>query len=236
MKLFFSPASPYARKVRAAAIELGLSDRLALEQTDVVPGRPNRPYAQAHNPLRKIPALLIDDGTTIYDSTVICEYLDSLAGGGRIIPREPPHRWRVLTNHALAQGMCDAAILIRYEMVIRPEERRWPVWIDDQWDRIDSGLEWFTRNSAELADPINVAHLALGSLLGYIDFRMPEREWRKRFPIVRDWFERIGRRPSFQQTWPASPPGAPAAGASAGASAAKQGAAEPSAPGHTATK
>jgi glutathione S-transferase len=206
MKLFYSPASPYAREVRAAAIELGLSERLALEVTDVVPTRPNRAYAAAHNPLRKIPALLSDDGTTFFDSAVICEYFDSLVGGGRIIPRESPHRWRVLTNHALAQGMCDAAILIRYEMVIRPQEYRWQAWIDDQWDRIESGLQWFSQNSAELGEPINVAHLALGCLLGYLDFRMPERAWRTRFPILREWFERIERRPSFQQTQPAPAP------------------------------
>lgn len=211
MKLFHSPASPFARKVRAAAIELGLSDRLELEIVDTAPGKPNRPFALAHNPLRKVPTLLCDDGATIYDSTLICEYLDRLAGGGQIVPRDgAPHRWRVLTNHALAQGMCEACLLIRYETALRPEERRWQVWIDDQWDRIESGLRWFSDNSAELADPINIAHLALGSLLGYIDFRMPERAWRERFPLLRDWFERVERRPSFQQTRPAAPPSAAA--------------------------
>ncbi len=210
MKLFYSPASPFARKVRATAIELGLADRLELEITDVAPGRPNRPFADTYNPLRKIPALLTDEGTALFDSTVICEYLDSLAGGGRLIPREPPHRWRVLTHHALAQGMCEAAILLRYETFLRPEERRWPVWIEDQWDRVESGLRWFSQNAAELSDPVNVAHIALGCLLGYVDFRMPERGWRTRFPILRDWFERLERRPSFQQTRPANPPGAPA--------------------------
>lgn len=210
MKLFYSPASPYARTVRAAAIELGLADRLALEVTEVVPTRPNRAYAAAHHPLRKIPALLLDDGTTIYDSGVVCEYLDSLAGGGRLIPREGPDRWRVLTNFKLAQGMCDAAILMRYEVAVRPQEYRWPLWIDDQWDRVESGLHWFSRNGAELDEPLNLAHLALGSLLGYLDFRMAERAWRTRFPLLHEWFERIERRPSLQQTQPAPPPVAPA--------------------------
>ncbi len=89
---------------------------------------------------------------------------------------------------------------------MRPEERRWQLWIDDQWDRIDAGLEWFSHNSAELADPLNIAHLALGSLLGYLDFRMPERAWRARFPLLKDWFEPLERRPSFQQTRPVAPP------------------------------
>ena len=109
MKLHYAPQSPFARKVRAAAIELGLSGSIDLEYTEVVPGRPNRAYGQSHNPLRKIPALVIDDGTTIYDSTVICEYLDDLAGGGIIIPQDRSRRWRVLTSHALAQGLCESS-------------------------------------------------------------------------------------------------------------------------------
>lgn len=122
MKLFYAPQSPFARKVRAAAIELGLDERLELEYAEVVPGRPNMDYAQAHNPLRKIPALITDAGETIFDSTVICEYLDELAGGGVLIPRDVPRRWRVLTNHAIAQGMCESVILIRYETWLRPRE------------------------------------------------------------------------------------------------------------------
>ena len=102
MKLFYAPQSPFARKVRAAAIELGLDQRIQLEYAEVVPGRPNWDYGQNRNPLRKIPALITDDGETIFDSTVICEYLDALAGGGILIPRDQSRRWRVLTNHALA--------------------------------------------------------------------------------------------------------------------------------------
>ena len=106
MKLHYAPQSPFARKARAAAIELGLSGSIDLEYTEVVPGHPNKAFGQSHNPLRKIPALVLDDGTTIYDSTVICEYLDDLAGGGIIIPQDTSRRWRVLTSHALAQGLC----------------------------------------------------------------------------------------------------------------------------------
>jgi glutathione S-transferase len=144
-----------------------------LEYTEAVPGQPNRAYGQSYNPLRKIPALVTDDGATIYDSTVICEYLDDLAGGGIIVPREASRRWRVLTNHALAQGLCDSVILIRYETWLRPEALRWSSWIDEHWDKIYSGLAWFDQNNTELGEPVNIAHLALGSLLGYIDFRWP---------------------------------------------------------------
>jgi len=203
MKLFYAPQSPFARKVRAAAIELGLAEQLQLEYVEVVPGRPNTAFAQSRNPLRKIPALVTDAGETIFDSTVICEYLDALTGGGVLIPRDTQQRWRVLTSHALAQGMCESVILIRYETWLRPEAVRWSVWVDDHWDKIDAGLDWFEHNSSELSEPVNLAHLALGSLLGYIDFRWPDRGWRHRFPTLRAWFAQLEQRPSFVQTRPA---------------------------------
>jgi glutathione S-transferase len=206
MKLYYAPQSPFARKVRAAAIELGFGDSLQLEYAEVVPGRPNADFAQSRNPLRKVPALITDAGETLYDSTVICEYLDALAGGGVLIPRNASRRWRVLTNHALAQGMCESVISIRYEIWLRPERLRWDVWVDDQWDRIYSGVGWFESNDRELGDPIDLAHLALGSLLGYVDFRWPHNGWRSRFPNVGSWFARLEQRPSFVQTRPEPPP------------------------------
>jgi glutathione S-transferase len=206
MKLFYAPQSPFARKVRAAAIELGLEERLQLEYAEVVPGRPNTEYARNRNPLRKIPALVTDSGETIFDSTVICEYLDALAGGGVLIPRNARDRWRVLTNHALAQGMCESVILIRYETWLRPEAARWSAWVDDHWDKINSGLDWFEHNQSELSEPINLAHLALGCLLGYIDFRWPHHGWKERFANISTWFARIEQRPSFAGTKPEPPP------------------------------
>jgi glutathione S-transferase len=206
MKLFFAPQSPFARKVRAAAIELSLGDRLELEYAEVVPGRPNEAFARL-NPLRKVPALVTDAGETIYDSTVICEYLDALCGGDRLIPRDAARRWRVLTCHALAQGMCESVILIRYETWLRPEPLRWPVWINEHWSKIHTGLGWFEANAAELEGPVNVAHLALGCMLGYADFRWPDHGWRKQFPGVAAWFARLEQRPSFAQTRSEAPPG-----------------------------
>src|SRR5262249_44670784 len=103
--------------------------RLELEYAEVVPGRPNTAFAQNRNPLRKVPALLTDTGETIYDSTVICEYLDTLAGGDVLIPRDPVRRWRVLTNHALAPGMCESVILVRCETWFRRETLGGTVWV-----------------------------------------------------------------------------------------------------------
>ena len=206
MKLFYAPQSPFARKVRAAAIELGLDQRIQLEYAEVVPGRPNKTFAQSGNPLRRIPALVTDAGDTIFDSTVICEYLDALVGGGKLIPRDDSRRWRVLTNHALAQGMCESVILIRYETWLRPVAARWSVWVDDHWDKIHSGLDWFEHNKNELNAPIDLAQLALGCLLGYVDFRWPDHGWRERFSNVGAWFARLEQRPSFAWTKPEPPP------------------------------
>jgi glutathione S-transferase len=97
-------------------------------------------------------------------------------------------------------------ILIRYETWLRPEALRWSSWIDEHWDKIYSGLAWFDQNNTELGEPVNIAHLALGSLLGYIDFRWPDNGWKRRFPTVSHWFEQLERRPSFLQTRPTLPP------------------------------
>jgi glutathione S-transferase len=206
MKLLYAPTSPFARKVRAAAIELGLQERMELEFTLAMPTKPNRDYARSHNPLRKIPALVTDDGATIFDSTVICEYLDALAGGGKLIPREGGARWQVLTNHALAQGMAEAAVLTRYETWLRPEALRWPEFAADQWDRIDAGIAWFEAHPEALAGPVNVAHLMLGCTLGYLDFRSPEHDWRMGNPAAAAWFAELSQRPSFALTIPENPP------------------------------
>ncbi len=147
----------------------------------MTPGKPNESVRQL-NPLRKIPALVIGDGSTIFDSTVICEYLDELAGGGVLIPRDPSLRYRVLTNHALAHGICEAALLARYENFLRPEEHRWSVWSNEQWDKVNSALEWFERHPGELEGSVNLAHVALGCALGYLDFRTPERQLERALP------------------------------------------------------
>jgi glutathione S-transferase len=205
MKLMYAPPSPFARKVRVAAIELGLADDIELVLTEVVPGKANEAYSKNCNPLRKIPTLLMDDGTTIYDSTVICEYLDARAGGG-LIPASGDDRWRVLTHNALAQGMCEAAVLIRYETVLRPDESRWQTWIDDQWDRILNGLDRFEHLDGTLDEPLNLAHITLGCLLGYIEFRFPETDWRGDVPTLAAWFDGLTDRESFVNTDPAAAP------------------------------
>ena len=201
MKLMYAPLSPFVRKVRAASIELGLAERIELVMTQVAPGSPNLAYARDYAPLRKIPALVLDDSSVLYDSTVICEYLDDLAGG-KLLPAEGAQRWQVLTQQSLANGICEAAVLIRYETALRPEEFRWQAWVDDQWDKVGNGLDWFEAHEAALAGPLNIAQLALGCALGYLDFRFEERDWRARCPKLNAWYAELAQRPSFTETRP----------------------------------
>lgn len=205
MKLMYSQTSPYVRRVRAAAIELGLGERLQLEPIHVAPGRENAAYAERVNPLRKIPSLVLDDGATVLvDSAVICQYLDELAGGGALIPREGTERWRVLSQQAIAQGMTDALVLTRYETALRPEALRWSEWVSDQQDRFWSGVAWFERR-ADTALPstrIDISQLALACCLGYSEFRFAELDWSPRAPRVNAWYRRIAARPSLARTDP----------------------------------
>ena len=202
MKLMHAAASPYARKAWAAAIELGLGGELEIVPTVVAPGKDNSEYTSKVNPLTKIPAMALEDGSVLYDSTVICEYLDARAGGGRIIPADGAARWRVLTQHALAQGMTDAALLIRYETFLRPEEARWDTWVESQRQKIQAGLQWFENNPDSLEGPLNLAQIALGVLLGYLDFRFGDDPWRPDHPKLEAWYAEASKRDCFAQTVP----------------------------------
>src|SRR6201990_3733093 len=142
MKLSFSPASPFARKVRIAAIELGLIDKIEFVPATVAPGTPNDEYSKI-SPRKKLPVLSLDNGDVILDSYVIVEYLDELAGGGKLIPASGPTRWQVKTDHSLLQSMLDSMLLCRYEGMVRPQEMRWKAWSDDHWSRAWSGMARF---------------------------------------------------------------------------------------------
>lgn len=206
MKLYHALPSPFVRKVRIAAMELGLADDVELLPIAVAPGKENEDYAATGNPLRKIPALELSNGTVLYDSGVICEYLDARAGGGRILPGGGEARWEMLRNHALASGICDAAVLLRYETFLRPEEHRWELWVKDQWGKIDGALTWLEKNpqAAGDAEPemLNLAQIAIGCALGYLDFRYDERNWRGDYTALAAWFEKVAKRPSFVETAP----------------------------------
>lgn len=201
MKLTFSPASPFARKVRIAAIELGLIDRIEFTPVTVTPGQANAEYEKI-TPLKKLPVLILDNGEVILDSYVIVEYLDELAGGGRLIPASGPLKWKVKSEHSLLQGMLDSMLLCRYESMTRPEALRWKDWADDHWHRAWSGMARFENDAAMLARPLDIAQVALTCVLGYADFRFADRPWRKTFPKLDAFHQKMLERPSVKISLP----------------------------------
>lgn len=202
MKLTFSPASPFARKVRIAAIELGLIDKIEFMPVAVAPGTPNEAYSKI-TPLKKLPVLILDDGEIVVDSYVIVEYLDELAGGGRLIPASPALKWKVKSDHSLLQGMLDSMLLCRYEKITRPEGLRWSAWSTDHWNRAWMGMARFDKQvDAMLARPLDIAQIALTCVLGYADFRFPDCGWRKAYPRLDAFHRKMLERPSVKISLP----------------------------------
>jgi glutathione S-transferase len=200
MLLRASPLSPFVRKVRMAIIHLGLSNRIEIVKAD--PMNPDD-VLRRDNPLGKIPALVTDEGKVVFDSRVILEYVDHLAGGGIIIPDGWPARCDVLVTQALCDGIMDAGILIVYEARHRPEAIHHPPWLDYQRGKVARGLAAL---AAAPPDPahFNVGTIAAACMLGYIDFRR-QVDWRKEFPALVQWLEAFrARHKEFDATTPPS--------------------------------
>ena len=200
MKLTFSAASPFARKVRIAAIELGLIDKIQLVPVTVKVGEPNEEYSKI-TPLKKLPVLILDDGEVILDSYVIVEYLNELAGGG-LIPEYGPTRWRVKSDHSLLQGMLDSMLLCRYENVMRPQGLHWKAWHDDHWNRVWTGMARFEARDDLLSGPLTIAQIALVCVLGYADFRFADCGWHKTYPKLERFHQKMLERQSVKISMP----------------------------------
>ncbi len=197
MILRSTPPSPFGRKVRLAASVLGLSGDIKVEPAD--PNDANDSIRQ-QNALGKIPTLVLEDGTTLFDSRVIVEYLDHRAGGGKIIPQESKARFAALRLQALADGMTDAQILLVYEGRFRPPEHHVKKWTDYQADKIKRGLTALEADSPSL-DPLpNVGQLALACFLGHRDLRFAG-DWRVAHPNLVTWLDRFAAKvPAFAET------------------------------------
>jgi glutathione S-transferase len=197
MILRSSPASPFGRKVRIAISLLGPADKIEVRETDL-----NDPAdsIRVQNPLGKVPALIVDDGTVYYDSRVILEYLDHLAGGGRIIPREAVARFAALRLQALCDGICDASLLQIYEDRYRPVDKRVQSWLDRQAEKVTRGLAALEAAPPKL-DPVpDVGQIALACALGYRDLRFGG-SWRKDHPRLLAWHDKFAAQvPAFAQT------------------------------------
>jgi glutathione S-transferase len=201
MKLAFSPGSPFARKVRIAAIELGLIDKIELFTTAVAPGQPNPEYSKIY-PMKKLPALFLGNGDIIVDSYVIVEYLDELAGGGRLIPTSGPTRWKVKSDHSMLQAMLDSMLLCRYEKMVRPQGLQWQGWSDDHWNRAWTGMAHFENQPDMLSRPLDISQIALVCVLGYADYRFADCGWRKAYPKLDAFHEKMLQRPSVKISVP----------------------------------
>jgi glutathione S-transferase len=197
MILHSSPFSPFVRKVRMAVSLLGLDDHVETRDADLNdPGDPLR----RQNPLGKIPALVRQDGSVLYDSRVILEYLDHLAGGDRIIPREPEARFAALTLQALCDGALDASVLIVYESRYRPPEMHVQSWLERQAGKVERALAALETAPPPLSATPHVGSIALACLLGYRDLRF-DTSWRSTHPRLHAWHDAFAAAvPAFAAT------------------------------------
>jgi len=201
MKLFFSPASPYVRKVMVVASELGLADRIEKLPSAASPIKADQTVTP-HNPTGKVPTLLTDDGMSLFDSRVICEYLDGVDGTQRIFPAAGQARWNALREQAIGDGLLDAALLARYETFMRPEELRWDAWTTGQLTKIDVSLAAIEAAAGSFGDRVDIGTITIACALHYLDFRFGHRPWRDANPRTAAWFETFSQRPSMTASSP----------------------------------
>lgn len=197
MILRTSPPSPFGRKVLLAASLLGLSQDIKIEKADPSDAADT---LRGQNPVGKIPVLILDDGTTLFDSRVILEYLDHRAGGGKIVPAEPVARFAALRLQALADGVTDASLLVLYEGRFRAAERHEPKWLDYQNEKIRRGFAALEASPPALDPMPNVGQIALACLLGHRDLRF-KGAWREGHPKLVAWLDAFAARvPEFEKT------------------------------------
>ena len=199
MKLHWSPRSPFVRKVMIVAHERGIVGRITCVRTVAAMTQPHAELMQ-DNPLSKIPTLVLDDGTVLYDSPVICEYLDSLDGAAKLFPKEPEARFTALRRQALGDGFLDLLVTLRNELErVQPSD----VHLTSAAARKAAVLESLEREAAALAStPFDIGHIAIGCALSYLDFRYADEDWRKGHLRIADWHASFAARPSVRATQP----------------------------------
>jgi glutathione S-transferase len=200
MQLLTHPLSPYGRKVKIAMAMKGVAERIEVTQVDSNPL--DNPELTKVNPLGKIPALVVDGGAAIFDSHVICEYLDGLAPTPVLFPKGGAERIETLTLGALADGMLDAALLMVYEKRFRPEDKWHAPWLERQQRKVDRSLDLLESKVPVWRDSPDYGHLTLACALGYLDFRH-EAKWRAGHPALVAWLDGFAKAvPAFEATRP----------------------------------
>jgi glutathione S-transferase len=200
MKLMYSPTSPYVRKVMVLAIETGLDkkiDRITAATTPVAP----HPDVMARNPLAKVPSLQAE-GLSLYDSPVICEYLDSKHNKKKFFPAKGKARFTALRQQALADGLLDAALLVRYELTLRDANMRSRAWHEAQMRKITSALDQMEKEAGTLKGAPTIGHVSFACALGYLDFRFADENWRNGHKKLAAWYDKFAQRPSMKATMP----------------------------------
>jgi glutathione S-transferase len=200
VKLFWSATSPFARKVRIAAREIGVE--LACVAVKTAPASPDGAL-QARNPLAKIPTLETDEGELIFDSHVICDYLDRLHGEHRLIPEDEPLRSRVLRLEALADGLIEAGLAVRYEELSHPEAARSAEWIRGQSMKVRAAIDWQETRIDTLGLELDLGRIALVCALDWLAFRKPVPDLETRAPRLWRWLHAMHEQPGIRETMPA---------------------------------
>lgn len=200
MKLYWSSRSPFVRKAMVVAHEAGVAERI--EKLPVVVGMGMAPTAEVmrHNPLNKIPTLLTDDGMVLFESVLVCEYLDSLNKGSKLFPADPAQRWPALRWHALGSGMLEAELLWRSE-TRKPQGQQSAQVIKSFDEKVNAALDVLEAETPALgAAPFSIGHVGVACALAYLDFRFTEFDWRAGHPKLAAWFAEVSKRPSMQAT------------------------------------
>ena len=197
MKLYFSPTSPYVRKVMVCAHELGLADKIEKLSCAASPIIRDKNII-AQNPLGQVPTLIADDGQMLADSRVICEYLDHV-GGNKLFPRNSA-RWQAIVDQAMADGILGAALLARYETALRPGDKLWSDWLNGQMDKIKTTLTALEAAAPKFGDRVDIGTISYACALSYLDLRFPTFEWRGAYPKAAAWYKAFETRPSMVAT------------------------------------
>lgn len=197
MKIFYSPASPFVRKCLVVAEELGLQDRIELLDSAAHPINRDRNIIES-NPLGQVPTFFTDKGECLFDSFVICQYLNHLAKGELFGDAET--KWQVLKDHAAADGLMSAALVLRYETGVRPSELEWKEWTAGHYDKLATTMSYFEEKLKQGEVAINISSITLACALAYIDFRLGSYAWKENFPLVADFLEKFNQRSSMKNT------------------------------------
>jgi glutathione S-transferase len=198
MKLYWSSRSPFVRKVMVTAHELGLAGRIRTDRVLVSAVAPNADV-MAVNPLNKIPTLILDDGTALYDSRVICEYLDTLHAGPKLFPAGASARWAALRRQALGDGLMEV-IVLRLGEQNRPPATQSEKHLSAYRLKVATTLDHLESEADSLAGPLGIGHIAVACALAHLDFRFAADNWRAGRPTLAQWYGEFARRPSMQAT------------------------------------